>query len=132
MPELNRLCEQSREIDNLIDRKVKATGKSEDNFIMVGRIAYHWIPDSIKVFLDVDPTIGAKRILYDQNPVRSVENREDLEATISSQERRKASEKKRYIEYYGIDPYQPKHYDLLIDTTEKNPWTSCSNHSRVS
>ena len=31
------------------------------------------------------------------------------------------SERKRYEKLYGINPYHPSHFDLVIDTAQNNP-----------
>ncbi|MBN2112473.1 nucleoside monophosphate kinase [Candidatus Woesearchaeota archaeon] len=113
--ELSRQAEQEREIDGKIDRWVEATGEADDNFVMEGRIAFNFIPDSVKIFLDVSDDEAARRIFHEK---RAEEKENTTQAaTFENIRKRKESEKKRYKEYYGIDCTDPDNYDLVIDTT---------------
>jgi len=68
--------------------------------------------------LDADFEERAKRILSDK--IRK-EHNVNLENTKENMKIRKASEQKRYREYYNIDPYDKNNYDLVIDTTKIDP-----------
>jgi len=109
--------EQDDSIDNRIDQRQKKLGETEDNFIVDSRIGFYFIPHSIKIFLDVDTEVGAKRI-YEQK--REDEKFSTIEKTKDEMKRRVDSEKKRYKEYYNVDHYDMKNYDIVIDTTEMN------------
>ena len=54
-------------IDKILDDRQIALGKSEDNFIIDGRLAFHFIPQAKKIFLTVDPREAAKRIFTDES-----------------------------------------------------------------
>lgn len=112
--ELGKLEEQSDEIDKQVEKKQTYLGKSEDNFVIDSRLGYHCIPNSIKIFLDVDEEEAAKRIFKDK---RAEENFKDVESLKKHLIRRAKSEKKRYKEYYDIDFNNLKNYDLVVDTT---------------
>ena len=84
-----------------------------------GRLSWHFIPTSFKVFLDVDPDVGAKRI-YDA----SQKGERDDEKAYGSVEEvkqfiadRVASDVRRYQKYYGVDFLDRSNYDLVLDTT---------------
>lgn len=56
--ELNQYSEtDGGEIDRILDERQQTLGENEDNFIIDGRLAFHFIPHSCKVFLDVDPKV---------------------------------------------------------------------------
>ena len=112
--ELGKLEEQDDEIDKEIEKKQENLGKNEDDFIIDSRLGYHFIPNSIKIFLDVDEEEAAKRIMSDK---RDEENFKDLESAKKTIRERIDSEVKRFKEYYDIDFGKKEYYDLFIDTT---------------
>ncbi|RMF05524.1 cytidylate kinase [Candidatus Woesearchaeota archaeon] len=117
--EFSKLAEKDKRIDRLLD-DAQINLAREDNFVIDSRLGFHFIPNSVKVFLDVDEEEGARRIL------QSVKNAErpdeaylkNIAESMESTRKRVASEKKRYLEYYNVDPYDLSNYDLLIDTTQ--------------
>ena len=64
--ELNELSVTDSSVDDEIDHYVIELGKSRDALVIDSRLAWHFIPDSFKVFLIVDPLIGAERVFNDQ------------------------------------------------------------------
>ncbi len=118
--EVSRLAEKSRDIDEELDDMQAGLGKNEDNLVFDSRLGWHFIPDSFKVFLKVDPPEGARRI-YSDSKRKGEEINRNLKETLENIKKRKASELKRYHEYYDLNPYDPKHYDLVIDTTNSIP-----------
>jgi cytidylate kinase len=114
--ELSEEAEINKEIDEKIDEWVETTGEANDNFVMDSRLGFNFIPDSIKVFLDVSDDEAARRVFHDMRPSEK-ENTSQGE-TYENIVKRKESEAKRYKEYYDIDCTDPDNYDLVIDTTE--------------
>lgn len=113
--EFGAIAEQDPEIDRAIDGRSRTMGESADDFIIDARLAWYFIPHSIKVFLDVSLEVAAVRIFGDHRG--SETENVDLVATMRNIERRAASESKRYDDYYGIDYLDPSNYDLVIDTS---------------
>lgn len=113
--ELSRAAEQRQDIDREIDARTMRLARERDNFVMDARLGWHFIPDSIKVFLEVDPAVAARRI-YEAQRGSEHENvtLEDTERAIAA---RTESERKRYLEYYGLDYTDHGHYDLVVDTS---------------
>jgi len=112
--ELTKQAETDRGIDEELDQRQIMLGRNEDNFIIDSRLGFHFIPNSIKIFLDADLDIRAKRILADT--IR-IEHNVNMENTKRNMETRETSEKKRYNEYYSINPYDKTNYDHIIDTS---------------
>lgn len=108
-------------IDREIDDRQIRLGKVRDNFIIDGRLAFHFIPHSIKIFLAVEPLEAARRIFEDENRTGLVESHASLEHAAENISIRRKSEEDRYQKYYGVDIYDFSSYDLVIDTTEKTP-----------
>ncbi len=121
--ELAKREETDKSIDNRVDDEVKKAGEIEKS-VIDSRLAFHWIPESFKVYLDLPPEIAKERIL---NNLKENTLRQDSEHASTSEEiyenivTRLQSEKKRYREYYGIEDYTDrKNFDLVVDTNKNN------------
>lgn len=116
--ELNKLAETDPSIDKEIDNRTKKLAK-KDNFVIDSRLAFHFIPDSVKVFVKCSDEVAAERIHRDTlNSLRSSEDRiSSLEDAVDSIKRRKISERKRYESYYNIDIDDESNFDIVIDTS---------------
>jgi cytidylate kinase len=114
--ELSRRAEDSEAIDHEIDSRTTRFGEERDGFVMDSRLAWHFIPTSIKVFLEVNPVVAAQRI-YGDDRTEEQEN-VDFETTVANTAARAASESRRYADYYGIDYTDHGNYDLIVDTSE--------------
>ena len=111
------------EVDTEIDDYQKNLGETHDNFIIDSRLGWHFIPQSLKIFFTVDPAIGAQRIFKElqTDQSRNEDNGLDsAEKVLESNKKRMATDTKRYEALYGIDPFNPIHFDIAIDTTELN------------
>jgi predicted cytidylate kinase len=113
--EFSARAEADPAIDRAIDERSRRLGVESDGLVIDARLAWHFVPHSVKVFLDVALEVAAGRIFGDHRG-SEMENI-DLEATMRNIRRRSASESKRYADYYGIDYLDPKNYDLVIDTS---------------
>ena len=109
--------------DKFFDAKVEEFGKTKDNFIIESRTAFHFIPHSLKVFLDVAPEEGARRIWDALQSEQKDSRNEDrnlgsYESVQRSVQDRLRSETARYQSIYGLDIFNPEHYDLFLDVTK--------------
>ena len=116
--ELGKLEEKDGSIDRALDEKQKNLGKKEDNFVIDGRLSAFFIPHAKKIFLEADEKTRAKRIFDDK---RADEDNKDMKKTLDNIRAREDSESKRYSSYYGFDCYDKSRYDLVIDTSDKEP-----------
>ncbi|MFC1741539.1 (d)CMP kinase [Nanoarchaeota archaeon] len=121
--EFLKLGETDPSVDKEVDDYLVELGKTKDNFIAEGRTAWHFIPDSIKLFIDVDTKIGAERILKDMHEKGRAEQRNEQDGGTVEQQadlirKRVGSDKKRYEQYYNIDIFNKDNYDLWLDTTD--------------
>lgn len=123
--EVSKLAEKDRSIDLELDSRTASLGKKDDGFVMDSRLAYHFIPNSFKVFLTVEGREAARRIYADiksRKAGRKVEKESvTLAATFAAVKKRRESEEKRYMKYYGLNPYGLEQYDLVVDTTKATP-----------
>lgn len=116
--ELSRLAENDRSIDEELDARQRLLN-SRDGIVVDSRLGFHFIPGSFKVFLEVSPEEAGRRIF---NAKRKIERENTtLAKTTENIIRRQESERARYNEFYGINPFDKKNYDLVIDTTRLSP-----------
>ena len=116
--ELNEISQTDRSIDDEIDAYVIEIGKSQDRLIMDSRLAWHFIPTAFKVFLAVDPVVGAERVF---NASRHDENNASLDITLKNNLKRQTIEDQRFNQLYNIHFRKYGNYDLIIDTSYATP-----------
>lgn len=118
----NKTSGVTEELDRLVDGKLRDIGLKNDRLVIDSRTAWHWIPSSFKVFLDLNLEVAAKRILNENNENRlaseDVHNNPSIYA--KKLKHRLDVETNRYKAIYGIDPYDMSNYDLVIDTSTNN------------
>ncbi len=107
-------------IDHILDERQIKLWKTEDNFIIDGRLSFHFIPHGKKIFLTVDPREAARRIFHDESRA-GVEDHSTIEHAAENIVIRRKSEDDRYQKYYGIHIYDMNLYDIVVDTTNKTP-----------
>ena len=119
----NLIAEQEKEIDYLVDEKLRELGSSNDNMVIDSRMAWHWMPYSFRVYLDLNLEVAAARILetiddsrmaVEEIPASPVEYAERLQQRLNSEIR-------RYQTLYKSNPYDTTNYDLVIDTALHGP-----------
>lgn len=123
----NLHAENDRSIDDEIDQRQRELGIAEDRFVIDGRLAWHFIPSSFKVYLDLDAATAAQRILDNPSASRSEKElvHKDPAMYTAALEERRASEAKRYQLLYGVDPSDEANYDLFLNTAHHSPEEVC-------
>ncbi len=118
----NAHAEKDAAIDHLVDQRLRDIGATEDSIVIDSRMAWHWMPYSFKVYLNLDMKIAAERILKNINPERlRHENIPSDPADYANElTLRFESEARRYEKLYGVNPYDLKQYDLVVDTSTNN------------
>ena len=116
--ELNEYMETHPEIDHEIDDGLVALSEVDKLLIIDSRMAWHFTRGTFKVYLSIDIETGALRIM---NANREGEHRATLEEAVKDTRDRRASEKKRYMEQYGVDIKDLTNYSLIVDTTYATP-----------
>lgn len=114
----NQNAEKDSHIDHLVDSELQRIGQEETNLVIDSRTAWHWIPHSFKVFLDLDLDTAATRITsgMDEERLKNENIPTDTHAYALQLRHRLDSEAKRYMSLYQINPYTRSNYDLVIDT----------------
>lgn len=119
----SRMAIENPSVDHELDALTEKTGKERERIVVDGRLAFHFIPESFKVYLDLDLETAAKRIFGEGDRARreSGDLAASAEETETLLERRLASEQERYRSLYGIDPHDKAHFDLVLDTATDPP-----------
>jgi len=120
LAEYNKLGENDPITDFEVDEYQKELGEKNDNFIIEGRTSWYFIPQSLKIFIEVSETEGARRIFEDLKKNNSERNEDcnirNYNEVLASTKNRIKSDILRYKKYYDIDVYDKKHFDFVINT----------------
>jgi cytidylate kinase len=119
----NIAAEKETEIDFLVDQRLRDIGESEDQVVIDSRLAWHWIPQSFKVYLDLDIEVAATRILAHMDPTRleSEKVHSDPKEYAVALQNRLDLETHRYKALYDVNPYDMSNYDLIVDSAANDP-----------
>lgn len=115
-----KYVESHPEIDRKIENSASEYAKNHDNFIIDARLGWYAVPESFKVYLNVDIDVAAKRAFFDKNR-KDTESFNTLEEQKQDMITRHNSENKRYLELYGVNRDDMSNYDLVIDTSNITP-----------
>ncbi len=116
--EINQQAELEHEIDHAVDKKLQDMA-NESDLLIDSRMAYHWMPNSFKVYLSLDPHIAAERIYKQiQESGRVSESGDSVDAVYNNIIDRRTSEQKRYMNLYNVDALDLTPFDLVIDTSK--------------
>ena len=114
---MNLSAEVQRDIDLNVDKLLQEKYRAEDRLVIDSRMAWRWMPHSLKVFLVLDPDTAAERIFHNlREEGRQSEDATSVEEVRASIDRRFASEQRRYLALYGVNPTDPLNFDLVINT----------------
>ena len=114
---MNISAEAQRDIDLKVDNLLQEIYGSDERLVIDSRMAWHWMPDSFKVFLMLDPGTAAQRIFaHLEREGRLSEDATSVEEVRASIDRRFASEQKRYAALYAVDPTDPANFDVVFNT----------------
>lgn len=118
LQEFTEVAKGDKEIDFELDRRQRELNSDDKDFVMDSRLGFYFIPDSFKVFLKVDLNEAARRIFFHN---RGGEKYSNVKECLGYLKKRIEAEKIRYKQCYGIDFPCEERFDLVIDTTNKNP-----------
>jgi predicted cytidylate kinase len=117
LTQFNNVGEKQDFTDKKADDHLEKLGKEGDNFIVAGRLAFHFIPDSVKILLKSHLRIRAERAYNDE---RDLEKFRDLGDSIANLIGREKSDVCRFKNYYDVDCNNELAYDLVINTDNLN------------
>jgi CMP/dCMP kinase len=124
--EFNARAEQNPEMDHQIDEELRKL-RDHSDIVIDSRLGFYWIPESFKVYLDLDNDVAMARIFKDANfnteRSGSGEGGTSMDEVMDQVETRMRSERLRFKKLYGVNPYSIEHFDLVIDTARHSPQT---------
>jgi len=116
--EMNKYMETHPEIDHEIDDGLRALSDKNENMVIDSRMAWHFVRDTFRVYMTTELEESAKRILRAN---REGDHAATLDEMAEEIRARKASERLRYREQYGVDCKDLSNYDLVVDSTYASP-----------
>lgn len=119
LEEFQNLCKKTPAADKEVDDYVVKLSKENNNFVIESRTAWHFIPNSLKIYLKVNDQEAAKRILKEagsENRKNELGNIFFEEEVIENLRKRRERDDERYQRYYGINIREEKNYDFVLDT----------------
>jgi cytidylate kinase len=124
LEEYNSKAETDHNLDTQIDEELRKLREKND-IVVDSRLGFYWIPESFKVYLDLDLDVATARIFKDvvTNSSRSSVGTSSTSLNeVSRQVReRMLNEQNRFRKLYGVDPYLKSHFDLIVDTSRNDP-----------
>jgi len=89
-----------------------------ENIVVDSRLGFHFVKDSVKVFLTANLDVAATRLLA---AGRAEEHFRDIQDAKKSIQERMKTEQNRYRILYGVDILNYSNYDIVVDTTTCTP-----------
>lgn len=118
LEEFSSYMESHPEEDKFLDDALKEYEFKNGDYIFDSRLAWYFVPSAFSFYLTVSIDESAKRIF---NAKRDDESFLDIQTTKQKILDRRASEQKRYQEFYGINILDMSNYDAVISTDNKTP-----------
>jgi len=111
-----RLAEEDETIDRELDERVLAIALSRENIVLEGRLTGALLKSKkipvFAVLVNAAEEVRAERIARRES--------KDVGLVLREIQSRERSEKKRYMAYYGINPYDESIYDMQVDSTTQS------------
>lgn len=120
--EMNKLMESDHKYDHMIDDTTARISREQKdkNLLFDSRLAWHFVEESFKVFLSVNISVAASRVMADASR-GDVESYASLEECKKSLMDRAATEDRRYRDIYGIEYFNYSNYNLVLDSSDATP-----------
>lgn len=117
--EFNAYCLTDPAYDYFIDNETARLGGelSGQKVIFDSRLAWHFVPHSFKVFVEVSDDEMARRLATSDRTGK--EKIEDVQQARAHLINRFNLENQRYQKIYGIDNLTHSNYDFVVDSTNK-------------
>ena len=126
LAQFNKMAASNHALDEEIDEKLRDL-RTQNDIVVDSRLGFYWIPESFKVYLDLDMDVATARIYKDaidnagrQAGAGMAHSLADVQRQVQS---RLNAEKRRFKAMYGIDPYKNSNFDLVINTSRHSPQT---------
>jgi len=127
LSKLLELAKTDTSIDTETDEKARDYARELEEkgkpVIAEGRTMFYFLPESIKVYIKVDPAVGAERIWNDLQDDAYKQKRGEggaasLDELKADMVARLEVNRKRYQKCYSVDFTDERNYDLVIDSSD--------------
>lgn len=122
--ELNHLTQQQSNYDTLINELLAELGHTGTSMIFDSRLAWLFVPCSLKIYLSVDIDVAARRLFTGRNS--TTEHYETIDETRSAIQERAGSERKRFLNRYGVDIACMDNYDIVVETSDTSVFATAA------
>ncbi len=126
LQEFNERAKTEHSLDREIDAKLREL-RNKDDIIVDSRLGFYWLPESFKVYLDIDMDTASARIFSDMQSnkkrAKGAGMMQNLGEVNWQVRKRMQEEQKRYKTLYGVDPYDSSRFDLVVNTSRHSPQT---------
>ena len=113
--EFNEFIESDPKYDQYVDDTMAELGRTDEKIIFDSRMAWHFVPQSFKIYLYVDVDTATERIFNDKGRVS--ESYSDKATARQEIIDRRKSELLRYQNFYHCNLDDYSNYDLIVDTS---------------
>lgn len=124
--EFNRRAANDHSLDFKIDEALRAL-RNDNDLVIDSRLGFYWIPESFKVYLELDIDVATARIFKDavnnQGRTTEAETAHSLSDVQKQVQARLNTEVRRFQQLYGVNPYDTSHFDLIVNTSRHSPET---------
>lgn len=112
--------EVCKNADKIVDEKTTELGLTsiDKNIVVDSRLAWHFIPKSYKVFIDIDWQTAGKRLIEAN---RESERSADEISASEKLKNRWQTENARYFELYKTNNLNNDNYNLVVSSSNKTP-----------
>ncbi len=120
--EMNELMKKDPSYDHWIDETVARISeeRKDEKILFDSRMAWHFAHHSFRVFLTIDPQIAGNRCVLDRKD--GVESYASAEEARDQLLLRGKVENARFIDMYGVDNLDYRHFDLVVDSSVGNQY----------
>lgn len=126
----NDQAHEDHDLDAKVDEQLRQLRDHRD-IVIDSRLGFYWIPESFKVYLDLDLDTATARIFKDvtSNARRGVEgtSQSSLGTVAEQVHHRMDVEQNRFKSMYGVDPFNTSNFDLIVDTSRNDPQSVAIN-----
>ncbi len=109
------LSDKEGKYDKLVDNFQK---KLLPPFVLDSRLGFYFQPNSLKLFIDVDYEVAAKRIFKDQRSTEKYSSEDDVKKEIMERDQ---GDSKRFLKLYRVSHLDLSHYDFVINSSYLSP-----------
>ncbi|NND64973.1 MAG: AAA family ATPase [Gammaproteobacteria bacterium] len=118
--QINEIAAKDSSIDREVDDIYRHLEDVKADLVVDAHLAWHFMPNSFKVQLQIDPLVAAERVFQDKQRDDRIneQNYENVEEVAQAQLQRRESNRQRWLDLYDVDIDNPDNFDLIIDTSE--------------